>query len=301
MTAELHEIADLLRETFPGADRLGDVSYLRWLYEDNPDGPVVSQEVLDHLGVAGHYAIVPITIAVDGAESRAALSLNTAVHDRARGGGVFVSLAERTYAMAAASEIAAVVGVANANSTPGFVRRLQFSIIDPLPVTVLVPRPGRSTVDWRSARAATPASHELLRDPPQPAGVRGFQRSWNEERLAWRLNCPGSSYAVHRCDDILMVTTVERRGPVRIAVILAVLAQRPLTRSMSASLVREACRFHRAPVALHAGFNDRVRFRGVPLPDRLKPSPLNLIARRLTSEDTLATPARFEFLDFDAY
>ena len=62
-------------------------------------------------------------------------------------------------------------------------------------------------------------------------------------------------------------------------------------------------RYHRAPMAVYAGFNARVRVRGVRPPRRLQPAPLNLIYRSLTDRapqhgfrlDT------FEFLDMDAY
>ena len=68
--------------------------------------------------------------------------------------------------------------------------------------------------------------------------------------------------------------------------------------------VTAACAHHRAPLAVYAGFNARVRVGGVPLPMRLRPSPLNLILKSL---DERALPqagfelATFEFLDSDAY
>jgi hypothetical protein len=61
--------------------------------------------------------------------------------------------------------------------------------------------------------------------------------------------------------------------------------------------------YHRAPVIVYAGFNARVRVRGLRPPRRWQPSPLNLIFRSLTER----APKRgfrldtFEFLDMDAY
>ena len=48
-------------------------------------------------------------------------------------------------------------------------------------------------------------------------------------------------------------------------------------------------------------FNEVAGFRGMPLPERLRPAPLNLIVRRLAGAPSPTDIARFEFLDFDAY
>ena len=69
------------------------------------------------------------------------------------------------------------------------------------------------------------------------------------------------------------------------------------------AVVGAACRFHRAPYAVYAGFNAHVAVRGVQPPRRLQPSPLHLILRSLSTEidqETLRLDT-FEFLDMDAY
>jgi hypothetical protein len=107
---------------------------------------------------------------------------------------------------------------------------------------------------------------------------------------------------VHRIGDALAVSTVVRRGPLRVAVIMAVFADAHVSARSTRAIVREICRTQRAPLALHAGHNVHLDWRGLALPEFLRPSPLNLIARALGSAPALAgSPARFEFLDFDAY
>jgi GNAT superfamily N-acetyltransferase len=296
--------AALLDHAFPGA-RVARPDYLRWLYQESPFGEVVETNLDDDLGRAGHYALVPITLAADGEPQSGALSLNTAVHERARGGGTFVRLATETLEQARRAGVEAVIGVANANSTPGFVRRLGFELVTPLPATVVVPSPGpsrRVRSAWASSAAAfepSGAAHDaqsLLAPPPA-----GIARAWTEEALRWRLSSPGARYALHRSDDALAVTHADRHGGLRVAVLLKVFATAPLRPAARRAIVRAACRFHRAPVALHVGLNDHVRFRGVPLPRRLRPSPLNLIHRRLDGRPRTAPIVRLEFLDFDAY
>lgn len=300
MSGALSPTAALLAATFPGS-RVGDERYLEWLYETSPFGPVIETNLDDGAGRAGHYAVVPVALTRDGVPEQGALSLNTAVADRARGGGTFTRLAEETFTAARARGVRRVIGVANANSTPGFLRRLGFRLVGPLPAEVVfpAPRPVRGVSSgWADAAAfelgGLAAGISGLLDAPQ----RGLARSWTPEQLRWRLASPDARYALHRTADALVISTVDRRKGVPVAVLLGVLAAQPVD---GARLVRAACRFHRAPLALHVGLSDVVRFRGVPLPARLRESPLNLIDRRLDDAPDSCPFARLEFLDFDAY
>jgi hypothetical protein len=83
--------------------------------------------------------------------------------------------------------------------------------------------------------------------------------------------------------------------------LLKVFATGVLSASRRRAVVRAACRFHRAPVALHVGLNQHVSLSGLPLPKRLRESPLNLIFRDLDETPRPASIVNFEFLDFDAY
>jgi len=98
------------------------------------------------------------------------------------------------------------------------------------------------------------------------------------------------------------VSTTDTRFGVRAAVILKLL-RRGETLVRPDRVIAAACRFHRAPYAVYAGFNARVKVRGIQPPRRLQPSPLHLILRSLSpsvDQDTLNLDT-FEFLDMDAY
>ncbi len=295
--------AALLQEVFPGAVAARP-EYLQWLYADSPFGHVIEANLDDDGGRAGHYALVPITLARDGIDYPAALSLNTAVHERARGGGVFVKLATDAIELARQGGIRSLVGVANANSTPGFLRRLDFELLTPLPASVLIPTPGsrgglRSA--WSDAHAfadgGIAADAEALLTVP----ASGEGRHWTLDTLRWRLARPGARYALHRADDLLAVSCRDSRHGLGVAILLKVFSVRPLSPARTRSLIRAACVFHRAPLALHVGVNELVSFEGIALPSRLRESPLNLIYRSLEDPRRSAAITRFEFLDFDAY
>src|SRR5262249_46264360 len=123
--------------------------------------------------------------------------------------------------------------------------------------------------------------------------------------LRWRLSAPnGATFALHVHHDLLAVSTLSHFRGVPVAVIVKLLPRNQGARRLSGhAAVNEACRFHRAPAAVYAGFNRWVTMRGVPAPERIKPAPLNLEICSLSdqilqSEFELDT---YEFLDMDAY
>src|SRR5215467_4083405 len=77
-----------------------ELSYLQWLYRDNPCGHVVGFNAYAGDELAAHYATIPVEATLDGAPARGLLSLNTATHPTHQGKGLFTRLAERTYARA---------------------------------------------------------------------------------------------------------------------------------------------------------------------------------------------------------
>lgn len=294
--------AVLLREVF-GPRPATDPGYVNWLYRLSPFGPVVEANLDDEHGRAAHYAVVPCPFTNDGVERAGALSLNTAVHERARGKGMFTRLAEATYGLARERGIRDVVGVANANSTPGFVRRLGFTLVGPLPVRVMLPRGVgrgvRSTLidgDLLGSSAFR-RGLEVRLSGPDPSGLA---RVWKADTLCWRLSCPTARYAWHEHESAAVITAVTRQGGIQVAIVLKVLSQAPLSTGAARSLISAACRFHRAPVALHAGVQPHLPLSGLTLPDRLRPSPLNFIHRNLDG-NLSSRLGVFEFLDFDAY
>ncbi len=288
----------LLDAVFPGTN-VADIEYLRWLYLGSPFGSVIETNLDDDLGRRGHYALVPIVLSTGGQSHQGALSLNTAIAERARGGGMFVKLASAALEKAAALGVETVIGVANANSTPGFLRRLNFDLVTSLPATVMLPLPGRRRWQSMPATEATSWLTESTNILSSPSG--GLAREWTPETLAWRLSCPGRNYWLHRGRDGLAVSIAAHQGAIPVAVLLKVFAANRLNSHSIQGLVRSAAAAHRAPIVLHVGLNDLFEPPGLPLPNRLKPSPLNLIRRDLSGSAPAAPITRLEFLDFDAY
>ncbi len=270
--AALRRYQALFAACFPGAADKFSPDYLRWLYADNPDGHAVGYDAWDGEILAAHYVCVPARVLVEGREVRMLLSLNTATHPDYQGQGLFTKLAGMTYDAAAGAGFDGVYGVANANSTPGFVRKLGFQLVRPLDARVGLGR-------IRPVASGAPLS---------------FQRCWSAASLAWRCASPGHAVRARRTGGGLQLDAAAL-GLARAADALALELPAPAVQAAGW-----------APLKLYLGLRpdgDALSASYVSIPPRLRPSPLNLIYRSLSGRVAQLDPARihFSFLDFDAY
>lgn len=144
--------------------------YLKWQYADNPVGPIVGFNAYWGDVLAAHYVTMPIYMNIYGKKTLGVLSLNTATHPDHRGKRLFTILADRTYQYAAENGYKFVIGVANANSTPGFIKHLGFKLIGPLTFKVGVGTNLYPKKDYT------------------------FTRYWDKEIMDWRLKNPSMKY-----------------------------------------------------------------------------------------------------------
>lgn len=303
---DLKSTTELLRRVFPHDTKYSD-EYLPWFYRDCPTGTVMAFHTDDANGQrVGHYALVPQEFHSSSRRLKMGVSVDTAVDPQARLKGLFVELATATYDLAKQSGFDGAYGAANANSTPGCIKRLGFHLCFSLPVTVIPRTPGRKNTSRSfSYSGDTEQLRRCIDSIDFSAGPRLSQR-WDPDLLGWRLRNPAGRYSIHETKTAVAVSTDYKLKGLRGAVILKVF---PKLGSGSESLrVREVvnaiCRFHGTAFAVYAGFNARFNMRAIPVPRRLLPSPLNLVLLDLTGGDL--TCKRFdletiEFLDFDQY
>lgn len=262
---ELKELAIRLKEVFD-ADLFTE-EYLHWLYIDNPRGKVVGLNAFEQGNWAGHYAAIPLLATIEGKLRKGVLSLNTATHVDYRGRGLFTQLAQNTYKLAEETGFEFVVGVANANSTPGFIKHLGFTLLGPLTARV-----GR--FQYR-----------------QPPGEQfDFTPQWDMESLQWRLSRPGSKYFK---DD---------RGNVYVNAAKGIDAYMYSDYNDRLSLPVKK----KSPLMLWIGSESAAKgLKGISvgIPKSVRPSPLNLIFKPLNQEVSVDSSQRinFQLIDFDAY
>lgn len=275
---DLQRYCTLFGACFPSAAKLRQQAYLQWLYVDNPLGPAIGFNAIEGERLAAHYICTRALIRFEGRTVPALLSLNTATHPDFQGRGLFTKLAELTYAAGAAEGAALVYGVANANSTPGFVRKLGFGLVEPLESRIGIGALGR--FDWKNIAARA-----------------RFRQDWRADYLEWRLSNPANR------------ARLEWVRPGGSAV--SAPAGRPLLRAWAeipehaehAERVERSRGLPGGRVWLGLVPSGAGRFGSyAPLPRRLRPSPLNLIFRSLDGSPGLgAGESLFSFLDFDAF
>lgn len=271
----LARYASLLKTCFPKATHLTP-SYLKWLYVENPCGMVIGMDAVSNGILAAHYACIPTRILLEGKEVGALLSLNTATHPDFRGKGLFTRLADATYDAAARQNFVAVYGVANANSTPGFIRKLGFQLVSPLEARIGLGR--QLSIKW-----------------DRVAETAQFQRVWDEVQMEWRLRNPSNRIqAVKNTSGYTeLYAKTDRKGIVAwgespVAVHETELRDPSfLFPRLFLGLIPQNCA------------RSRVSFS---IPNKLRPSPLNFIIRPLAGSVALdKSTLSFSFIDFDAY
>lgn len=272
----LARYATLFAACFPGANKFTP-DYLRWLYADNPDGTAVGYDAWDGERLAAHYVCVPGMAQIDGQGARVLLSLNTATHPDYQGKGLFTRLAALTYDSGREQGYEAVYGVANANSTPGFIRKLGFQLVRPLEARV-----GVGGVGTRPHGQGAAVSFERLRSPAA---------------LTWRCANPDNPVRMRR-RGALWQFDAAALGVAR--------AYGELALPSGANWQPNAAPSSWTPARLYLGLvpdGERSFLGYPPIPERVRPSPLNLIYRSLSGRVERLDPAaiRFSFLDFDAY
>lgn len=168
--ASLGEILQLMQLAFVGHAEKFCLEYLKWQYADNPIGQIVGFNAYMGDVLAAHYVTMPIYMNIECNKTLGVLSLNTATHPDHRGKRLFTILAERTYQYAAENGYKFVIGVANAQSTHGFLKHLKFKLIGPLNFKI-----GTGTNIY-------------------PKKDYTFTRHWDKEIMDWRLKNPSMEY-----------------------------------------------------------------------------------------------------------
>ena len=168
--ASLQEILELMILAFEGHADKFNLEYMRWQYADNPVGKIVGFNAYMGDVLAAHYVTMPIYMNIEGKKTLGVLSLNTATHPEHRGKRLFTILAEKTYEFAAENGYKFVIGVANAQSTHGFLKHLRFKLIGPLTFKIGMGQNIYQRTDYT------------------------YTRYWDKEIMDWRLKNPSMEY-----------------------------------------------------------------------------------------------------------
>lgn len=268
------ECVQLLRVVFPETDRFTE-EYLNWQYNLNPIGQAVGFNAWSRGQLAAHYVTLPIISLIQGRQTKGLLSLNTATHPKHRGKKLFTRLAEATYQRGKELGYEFVAGVANANSTPGFIGKLGFTLVSPLQVKLGLGKIKQTNTNENYV----------------------YQQMWSRELLHWRLQNPSQKYTIKTTEDKFTVEVTT--GQYGIRAIIGVFDKNLLTdiKSVKSNTLN--------PLKLWMGIDSSIDWRGsfyFTLPNKLRQAPLNLIFRGLREDiEFNCADVKFQCIDFDAY
>ena len=271
----LQKYIELFSICFPKARKF-TIEYLQWLYTKNPDGMMIGYNAFDGNKLVCHYACIPVSFMINSKCERALLSLNTATHPDYQGKGLFTSLAKKTYDSAKEEGYSFVYGVANANSTPGFITKLGFQCVRPLDVRLGI---GRIKPDYEKIMESA-----------------FFRRIWTEESLSWRCANPAKALQL----EVINNHFIMARGKV-VRFLLNCSGPIPFMLKNDKGFVKTRSLFH-----LFIGLfpEHSVKFSYyISVPVLFRPSPLNLIYLNLDNRNHVLNPDNLliSFMDFDAY
>lgn len=149
-----------------------------WAYIENPSGEPIVTLCYEDSRLVGHYAIMPLPVRHNDKVLNTYLSMTTMVAESHRKYGLFPKLASENYKIAESQNVDFVMGFPNAMSTPGFKKRLGWT----LPEADYVASINKERL-FENDIASLLVSRESFSLNLQ-----------DHEVLAWRMSRPGADY-----------------------------------------------------------------------------------------------------------
>lgn len=250
--------------------------YLNWLYFKNPNGPVIGYDAWLGENLVAHYASIPIETLLNGIKEKTILSINSSTHPSHTRNGLFLKLAKKTHEKARLRGFKNVIAVSNKNATPGRLKYLDFKLISPLTIKIaLFP-----------LKALNPANLDK----------NLFRVVWEKKTLLWRLSCPGKPLFLSKNK-----TSMGVHGLRTFKIFVPYLETPFLGHHSDTGLpLRKISIGIKLTIGLSPKLLDTKYF-SFTIPSFLKPTPLNLIFKRLDKKNFIPKKdtSFFNFLDFD--
>lgn len=165
----LQKVVDLQNIVYEGKHTFNTNGFKQW-YLNNPMGRVISFNAFYGEELVAHYACIPYKMDIDGRVILGLFDMATVTHPDHRGKGLFKKLAQTTYNYAKVNGFEFVLGVANANSFPGYMKYFPFTFVGQLEVKL-----GFGT--------------QITTD-----GEKTYKVYWDKDSFNWRLKCDAANY-----------------------------------------------------------------------------------------------------------
>lgn len=243
------------------------VDFLNWQYSQNPHGTIVGTDAFFEGELVAHHATIPVSYTIFGQQAKGLLAINNVTHPDHQGKGLFSKLGNATFEEAKSLNYDFVITVTNSNSTYGYLNKFGFRQISPLEVKI------------GCGKIITSKKSSLI-----------FS-NWDFESLNWRLKNPSAKY--FRDNQAVMSKTDVYGMFAQIKNCEEVL---PLGLNINQG---------KALFNTWIGLSKDKKVSGcfINMPDKLKPSPLNLLFKDLQGHIPMFDKDQicFELADFDAF
>lgn len=156
------KIESLFKDAF---GKLMPEGFWNWRYRNNPfTNNIMIHMMWDGDTLAGHYAVSPVEMIVNGDKILTALSMTTMTHPSYGGKGIFSQLAGSLYnEIFEKSNVKAVWGFPNVNSHYGFIKNLKWNDLTYIPLLSLkVDGVKLRKVEYSVSREFTPQKVQAL-------------------------------------------------------------------------------------------------------------------------------------------
>jgi GNAT superfamily N-acetyltransferase len=271
-SSSLSQVTELQNVVYNSSKHRFTTESFKFWYLDNPLGNVISYNAFFGEMLVAHYACIPIQMSIEGRIVNGLLDMATVTHPDHRGKGLFKTLAKTTYDYAVTQGYEFIIGVANANSFPGYMKYFDFTFVAQLDVKV-----GFGT-DIFNIRDNT------------------YSMYWNEESLEWRLR--HSKYSIYK--DVF-VGTLDYSYFKKLIGIKTLMGNVPKNLANTLHIKKSHCMLR--PLNLYVGLGaDLSKGYYISIPKFIKHSPFNLIFLDLTNGKLPAITKDnifFQLIDFD--
>jgi len=270
----LKQLIDLQNAVYP--NRVFTEKNFNYWYNHNPMGSVISFNAFYEDKMIAHYACIPVKMNFDGRIVNGLLDIATVTHPDHRGKGLFKSLANETFNYAIEQKYEFIIGVANANSFPGYMKYFNFKYIGPLDVKIGFGNKIYNQINKKNSL------------------------SWNYESLKWRLT-RSCNYFVNSNTIYTKLNFWKFRSILGIKAIMAYIPSDVIS-EVKTYVVKSRYRWIR-PFNLYIGLGANYK-KGfyISLPKFIKRSPFHLIFLDLTSGELPELTKEnifFQLMDFD--
>ena len=245
------------------------VEYLNWLYNENPNGKAIINNVYKDKKIIAHFALVPAKVKFNNKIYKSALSVFNAVDENHRNLHIFYQLASKSFNLAKLEGIRFIMSVSNATSSDLYVKCFKFKLICPLEVKI-------GFAKFRE-RNNLPHRFEVLRD---------------KTTIEWRLRNPRFKYQIYKENEKYIVFNN-----------LYKLFKMNMGHISNTDL--NLNEYNLNPLNMWMGLNNNLKKTKISFnfPNILKPSPCNFIIKDLESEETNLSKEdiKFNLIDYEVF